>query len=254
VRSCSPAHIDTVFPAGTEVAPQTTGTRLAAPGACDKRCRRSPACLPSPPPCSKHLSRCPAQSFSSATSAKEGARAICADCANLYQRSPWREPHRCSHRAGRRGPRSRCHRSSGQPALSRDDNRARGALLDRCRVAQSDCPPQSRHRCAHRGGAATREPHHAECRNHRGGAALSMRFLSRRARVSISAPLPPRSWCAWKSRCIAQSKMRFLSANAAATEVRKRRPNVQAAFTIDRIGDRPRGPAGSRGEWPNPLR
>src|SRR4051794_6787505 len=29
------AHIDTVFPAGTEVAPQTTGTRMAAPGACD---------------------------------------------------------------------------------------------------------------------------------------------------------------------------------------------------------------------------
>ena len=29
------AHIDTVFPAGTEIAPELTGTRLVAPGACD---------------------------------------------------------------------------------------------------------------------------------------------------------------------------------------------------------------------------
>ena len=29
------AHIDTVFPAGTEVDPQNNGTRLVAPGACD---------------------------------------------------------------------------------------------------------------------------------------------------------------------------------------------------------------------------
>ncbi len=29
------AHIDTVFPAGTEIAPQAKGTRLVAPGACD---------------------------------------------------------------------------------------------------------------------------------------------------------------------------------------------------------------------------
>ncbi|MGA9719393.1 MAG: M20/M25/M40 family metallo-hydrolase, partial [Acidobacteriaceae bacterium] len=29
------AHIDTVFPAGTEIVPQTSGTRLVAPGACD---------------------------------------------------------------------------------------------------------------------------------------------------------------------------------------------------------------------------
>jgi di/tripeptidase len=32
-----------------------------------------------------------------------------------------------------------------------------------------------------------------------------------------------------------------LAANVSATELRKRRPNAQAAFTIERIGDRPAG-------------
>ena len=33
----------------------------------------------------------------------------------------------------------------------------------------------------------------------------------------------------------------MLAANAAAAELRQRRPNAQAAFTIERIGDRPAG-------------
>ncbi len=83
------AHIDTVFPAGTDVDPQSSGTRLVAPGACDNAAGVTGLLAIAAAMIDSSITlRCPVLFIGNVGEEGEGdLRGM----RYLYQRSPWRD-------------------------------------------------------------------------------------------------------------------------------------------------------------------
>jgi tripeptide aminopeptidase len=232
------AHIDTVFPAGTEVAPQTTGTRLAAPGACDNAAGVTGLLAIAAALLDASITLpCPVLFIGNVGEEGEGdLRGM----RYLYQRSPWSDriaAHIVLDGAGHEvavtealgsrrflatitGPGGHSWTDAGSPNPIAILSRAIAALT------AAEQPRESRTTLnvgtIEGGSSVNAIPEQASAR-------FDLRSTSSEELVCLEVEL---------HRVIEDA---VLSANAAATEIRKRRPNAQATFTIDRIGDRPAG-------------
>jgi len=232
------AHIDTVFPPGTDVTPQATGTRLIAPGACDNAAgvtgllAIAAACMDA----SIALS-CPVLFVGNVGEEGEGdLRGM----RYLYQRSPWRDriaAHIVLDGAGHEvavtealgsrrflatitGPGGHPWTDAGSPNPI--------AILSHAIAALTTAEPQRETRTTlnvgtiEGGSSVNAIPERASAR-------FDLRSTSAEELVCLEVEL---------HRAIEDA---VLAANAATAEQRKRRPGAEAAFTIERIGDRPAG-------------
>jgi acetylornithine deacetylase/succinyl-diaminopimelate desuccinylase-like protein len=232
------AHIDTVFPHGTDVTVQTNGTRLVAPGACDNAagvtgllaiaaaCMDASITLP-----------CPVLFVGNVGEEGEGdLRGM----RYLYQRSSWRDriaAHIVLDGAGHEvavtealgsrrflaivtGPGGHSWTDAGSPNPI--------AILSHAIAALTTAEPQRETRTTlnvgtiEGGSSVNAIPERASAR-------FDLRSTSAEELVCLEVEL---------HRAIEDA---VLAANAATAEQRKRKGSSPAAFTIDRIGDRPAG-------------
>lgn len=232
------AHIDTVFPPETDVTPQTTGTRLLAPGACDNAAGVTgllaivAACMDA----SIALSR-PVLFVGNVGEEGEGdLRGM----RYLYQRSPWRDriaAHIVLDGAGHEvavtealGSRRFLATITGPGGHSWTDAGSPNpiAILSHAIAALTTAEPQRETRTTlnvgtiEGGSSVNAIPERASAR-------FDLRSTSAEELVCLEVEL---------HRAIEDA---VLAANAATAEQRKRRPGAEAAFTIERIGDRPAG-------------
>jgi acetylornithine deacetylase/succinyl-diaminopimelate desuccinylase-like protein len=232
------AHIDTVFPARTEVTPQITGTRLVAPGACDNAAGVTGLLAISAAMIDASITLpCPVLFVGNVGEEGEGdLRGM----RYLYQRSSWRDriaAHIVLDGAGHEvavtealGSRRFLATVTGPGGHSWTDAGSPNpiAILSRAIVALA-APEQPREirttlniGTIEGGSSVNAIPEQASAR-------FDLRSTSSEELVCLEVEL---------HRAIEDA---VLAANAAAAELRKRRPNAQAAFTIERIGDRPAG-------------
>jgi acetylornithine deacetylase/succinyl-diaminopimelate desuccinylase-like protein len=232
------AHIDTVFPEGTDVTPQTSGARLIAPGACDNAAGVTGLLAIAAALIDASISlSCPVLFIGNVGEEGEGdLRGM----RYLYQRSPWRDriaAHIVLDGAGHEvavtealGSRRFLATVTGPGGHSWTDAGSPNpiAILSHA-IAALTAPEQPRESrttlnigTIEGGSSVNAIPEHASAR-------FDLRSTSSDALVGLEVEL---------HRAIEDA---VLSANAAAVELRKGRPNAQAAFTIERIGDRPAG-------------
>jgi tripeptide aminopeptidase len=232
------AHIDTVFPAGTEVAPQTSGTRLTAPGACDNAAGVTGLLAIAAALIDASITLpCPVLFVGDVGEEGEGdLRGM----RYLYQRSPWRDriaAHIVLDGAGHEvavtealGSRRFLATVSGPGGHSWTDAGSPNpiAILSHAIAALTTAGQPRETRTTlnigtiEGGSSVNAIPEHASAR-------FDLRSTSSEELVCLEVEL---------HRAIEDA---VLTANRAAAELRMRRPNAQAAFTIDRIGDRPAG-------------
>jgi acetylornithine deacetylase/succinyl-diaminopimelate desuccinylase-like protein len=232
------AHIDTVFPAGTEVAPQISGTRLIAPGACDNAAGVTGLLAIAAAFIDASITLpCPVLFVGNVGEEGEGdLRGM----RYLYQRSPWRDriaAHIVLDGAGHEvavtealGSRRFLATVTGPGGHSWTDAGSPNpiAILSHA-IAALTSPSQPRESrttlnigTIEGGSSVNAIPEQASAR-------FDLRSTSSEELVCLEVEL---------HRAIEDA---VLATNAAAAELRKRRPNAQAAFTIERIGDRPAG-------------
>jgi acetylornithine deacetylase/succinyl-diaminopimelate desuccinylase-like protein len=232
------AHIDTVFPAGTEVAPQINGTRLVAPGACDNAAGVTGLLAIAAALIDASITLpCPVLFIGNVGEEGEGdLRGM----RYLYQRSPWRErvaAHIVLDGAGHEvavtealGSRRFLATVTGPGGHSWTDAGSPNpiAILSRA-IAVLTAPEQPRESrttlnigTIEGGSSVNAIPEYANAR-------FDLRSTSSEELVCLEVEL---------HRAIEDA---VLAANTAAAELRQRRPHAQAAFTIERIGDRPAG-------------
>jgi acetylornithine deacetylase/succinyl-diaminopimelate desuccinylase-like protein len=232
------AHIDTVFPAGTEVAPQINGTRLTAPGACDNAAGVTGLLAIAAALIDASITLpCPVLFVGNVGEEGEGdLRGM----RYLYQRSPWRDriaAHIVLDGAGHEvavtealGSRRFLATVSGPGGHSWTDAGSPNpiAILSHAIAALTTAGEPRETRTTlnvgtiEGGSSVNAIPEHASAR-------FDLRSTSSEELVCLEVEL---------HRAIEDA---VLAANRASVELRKRRPNAQAAFTIERIGDRPAG-------------
>ncbi|HEX6496360.1 MAG TPA: M20/M25/M40 family metallo-hydrolase [Acidobacteriaceae bacterium] len=232
------AHIDTVFPAGTEVAPQISGTRLVAPGACDNAAGVTGLLAIAAALMDASITLpCPVLFIGNVGEEGEGdLRGM----RYLYQRSPWRDrigAHIVLDGAGHEvavtealGSRRFLATITGPGGHSWTDAGSPNpiAILSHAITALTPSGPPRENRTTlnigtiEGGSSVNAIPEQARAR-------FDLRSTSSEDLVCLEVEL---------HRAIEDA---VLSANAAAAEIRKRSPNARASFTIDRIGDRPAG-------------
>jgi acetylornithine deacetylase/succinyl-diaminopimelate desuccinylase-like protein len=232
------AHIDTVFPARTEVAPELSGTRLAAPGACDNAAGVTGLLAIAAALIDASIApSCPVLFVANVGEEGEGdLRGM----RYLYQRSRWREriaAHIVLDGAGHEvavtealGSRRFLATITGPGGHSWTDAGAPNpiAILSHAIAAVTQHVPSHETRTTLNIGTIE------------GGSSVNSIPESASARFDL------RSTSAEELVCLEVELHRaiedaVIAANAATTEMRKRGPNAQAAFTIERIGDRPAG-------------
>jgi acetylornithine deacetylase/succinyl-diaminopimelate desuccinylase-like protein len=232
------AHIDTVFPEGTDVTPQANGTRLIAPGACDNAAGVTGLLAIAAALIDASVTlRCPVLFIGNVGEEGEGdLRGM----RYLYQRSPWRDriaAHIVLDGAGHEvavtealGSRRFLATVTGPGGHSWTDAGSPNpiAILSHAIAALTIAEPPRVTRTTLNVGTIE------------GGS--SVNAIPERARARFDL----RSTSAEELVCLEVELHRaiedaVLAANAAATEHRKRRPGAEAAFTIERIGDRPAG-------------
>jgi acetylornithine deacetylase/succinyl-diaminopimelate desuccinylase-like protein len=232
------AHIDTVFPHGTDVTVHATGTRLLAPGACDNAagvtgllaiaaaCMDASIALP-----------CPVLFVGNVGEEGEGdLRGM----RYLYQRSPWRDriaAHIVLDGAGHEvavtealGSRRFLATVTGPGGHSWTDAGSPNpiAILSHAIAALTATEPQRKTRTTlnvgtiEGGSSVNAIPEQASAR-------FDLRSTSAEELVCLEVEL---------HRAIEDA---VLAANAATAEQRKQKGSSAAAFTIERIGDRPAG-------------
>jgi acetylornithine deacetylase/succinyl-diaminopimelate desuccinylase-like protein len=232
------AHIDTVFPAGTEVAPQASGMRLVAPGACDNAAGVTGLLAIAAALIDASITLpCPVLFIGNVGEEGEGdLRGM----RFLYQHSPWRDriaAHIVLDGAGHEvavtealGSRRFLATVTGPGGHSWTDAGSPNpiAILSRA-IAALTSPEHSRESrttlnigTIEGGSSVNAIPEHASAR-------FDLRSASSEELVCLEVEL---------HRAIEDA---VLATNASAAELRQRRPNAQAAFTIERIGDRPAG-------------
>ena len=232
------AHIDTVFPAGTEVAPQISGTRLVAPGACDNAAGVTGLLAIAAALIDASITLpCPVLFIGNVGEEGEGdLRGM----RYLYQRSPWRDriaAHIVLDGAGHEvavtealGSRRFLATVTGPGGHSWTDAGSPNpiAILSHAIAALTPASPPRENRTTlntgtiEGGSSVNAIPEHASAR-------FDLRSTSSEDLVCLEVEL---------HRAIEDA---VLAANAAAADIRKRSPNVRAGFTIERIGDRPAG-------------
>jgi tripeptide aminopeptidase len=232
------AHIDTVFPAGTEVTPQTAGMRLVAPGACDNAAGVTGLLAIAAALIDASIALpCPVLFVGNVGEEGEGdLRGM----RFLYQRSPWRDriaAHIVLDGAGHEvavtealGSRRFLATVTGPGGHSWTDAGSPNpiAILSQAIAALTSPEKQRESRTTlnvgtiEGGSSVNAIPEHASAR-------FDLRSTSSEELVCLEVEL---------HRAIEDA---VLAANAAAAELRQRRPSAQAAFTIERIGDRPAG-------------
>jgi acetylornithine deacetylase/succinyl-diaminopimelate desuccinylase-like protein len=216
------AHIDTVFPEGTDVTPQASGTRLIAPGACDNAAGVTGLLAIAAALMDASITLpCPVLFVGNVGEEGEGdLRGM----RYLYQRSPWRDriaAHIVLDGAG--------HEVAVTEALG--SRRFLATVTGPGGHSWTDAgAPNPQHETRTTLNVGTIE----------GGS--SVNAIPERA----SARFDLRSTSAEELVCIEVELHRaiedaVLAANAATVEQRKRKPSSEAAFTIERIGDRPAG-------------
>ncbi|HEY3990489.1 MAG TPA: M20/M25/M40 family metallo-hydrolase [Acidobacteriaceae bacterium] len=232
------AHIDTVFPAGTEVDPQIQGTRLTAPGACDNAAGITGllAITAALIDASIHL---PCPVLFAANVGEEGEGDL-RGMRYLYQRSEWRDriaAHIVLDGAGHEvavtealgsrrflatvtGPGGHSWTDAGSPNPIAILSHAIAALTTT--EASRETRTTLNVGTIEGGSSVNAIPEQASAR-------FDLRSTSSEELVCLEVEL---------HRAVEDA---VLAANAGAAEVRKRRLNAQAAFTIERIGDRPAG-------------
>jgi acetylornithine deacetylase/succinyl-diaminopimelate desuccinylase-like protein len=232
------AHIDTVFPAGTEVTPQTAGMRLVAPGACDNAAGVTGLLAIAAALIDASITLpCPVLFVGNVGEEGEGdLRGM----RFLYQRSTWRDriaAHIVLDGAGHEvavtealGSRRFLATVTGPGGHSWTDAGSPNpiAILSQA-IAALTSPQQQRESrttlnvgTIEGGSSVNAIPEHASAR-------FDLRSTSSEELVCLEVEL---------HRAIEDA---VLAANAAAAELRQRRPGSQVAFTIERIGDRPAG-------------
>jgi acetylornithine deacetylase/succinyl-diaminopimelate desuccinylase-like protein len=232
------AHIDTVFPAGTEVAPQISGTRLVAPGACDNAAGVT-GLLAIAAALIDAAITLPSPVLFAGNVGEEGEGDL-RGMRYLYQRSAWHDriaAHIVLDGAGHEvavtealgsrrflatvnGPGGHSWTDAGSPNPIAILSHAISALTAADRDAETRTTLNVG--TIEGGSSVNAIPERASAR-------FDLRSTSSEDLVCLEVDL---------HRAIEDA---VLAANAAATEIRKRRPNAQAAFTIERIGDRPAG-------------
>jgi tripeptide aminopeptidase len=232
------AHIDTVFPAGTEIAPQINGTRLVAPGACDNAAGITGLLAIAAALIDASVTLpCPVLLVANVGEEGEGdLRGM----RYLYQRSQWRDriaAHIVLDGAGHEvavtealgsrrflatitAPGGHSWTDAGSPNPIVILSHAIAALT------QGGQPRETRTTLnvgtIEGGSSVNAIPEYATAR-------FDLRSTSAEELVCLEVEL---------HRAIEDA---VLAANAAAADLRKRRSNAQATFTIERIGDRPAG-------------
>jgi acetylornithine deacetylase/succinyl-diaminopimelate desuccinylase-like protein len=232
------AHIDTVFPAGTEIAPQYSGTRLVAPGACDNAAGVTGLLAIAAALIDASITL-PCQVLFVGNVGEEGEGDL-RGMRYLYHRSPWRDriaAHIVLDGAGHEvavtealGSRRFLASVTGPGGHSWTDSGAPNpiVILSHAIAALSATGQPRETRTTlnvgtiEGGSSVNAIPEHASAR-------FDLRSTSAEELVCLEVEL---------HRAIEDA---VLAANAAAAELRKRRPNAEAAFTIERIGDRPAG-------------
>lgn len=232
------AHIDTVFPARTEVAPELSGTRLVAPGACDNAAGVTGLLAIAAALIDASIApSCPVLFVANVGEEGEGdLRGM----RYLYQRSRWCDriaAHIVLDGAGHEvavtealGSRRFLATITGPGGHSWTDAGAPNpiAILSHAITALTQYTTSRETRTTlnigtiEGGSSVNAIPESA-------GARFDLRSASAEELVCLEVEL---------HRAIEDA---VIAANAAATEMRKGRPNAQAAFTIERIGDRPAG-------------
>jgi tripeptide aminopeptidase len=236
------AHIDTVFPAGTELEPQLSGTRLVAPGACDNAAGVT-GLLAIAAALVDAAVALPCPVLFVANVGEEGEGDL-RGMRYLYQQSPWRDriaAHIVLDGAGHEvavtealgsrrflstitGPGGHSWTDAGAPNPIAILSHAIAAL-----TAPSSTPNHQRQPrttlnvgTIEGGSSVNAIPESASAR-------FDLRSTSAEELVCLEVEL---------HRAIEDA---VLAANAGAAELRKTRHRAQAAFTIERIGDRPAG-------------
>lgn len=232
------AHIDTVFPAGTEVSPELTGTRLVAPGACDNAAGVTGLLAMAAALIDAGINLpCPVLFVANVGEEGEGdLRGM----RYLYQRSCWSDriaAHIVLDGAGHEvavtealGSRRFLATITGPGGHSWTDAGAPNpiAILSHAIAAltQTALPRETRTTLnigtIEGGSSVNAIPERAAAR-------FDLRSTSGEELVCLEVEL---------HRAIEDA---VIAANAAAADLRQRRTNAQAAFSIERIGDRPAG-------------
>jgi tripeptide aminopeptidase len=232
------AHIDTVFPEGTDVTPEASGTRLVAPGACDNAAGVTGLLAIAAALMDASITLpCPVLFIGNVGEEGEGdLRGM----RHLYQRSPWRDriaAHIVLDGAGHEvavtealGSRRFLATVTGPGGHSWTDAGSPNpiAILSHAIAALTAAAPQRETRTTlnvgtmEGGSSVNAIPERASAR-------FDLRSTSAEELVCLEVEL---------HRAIEDA---VLAANSAATDQRKRRPEAQAAFTIERIGARPAG-------------
>lgn len=232
------AHIDTVFPTGTEVTPQVNGTRLTAPGACDNAAGVTGLLAVASALIDASISlSCPVLFVGNVGEEGEGdLRGM----RYLYQRSSWHDriaAHIVLDGAGHEvavtealGSRRFLATVTGPGGHSWTDAGAPNpiAVLSHAIAALNTAGPLRETRTTLNVGTIE------------GGSSVNAIPEHAAARFDLRSTSPEELMCLEVElhRAIEDA---VLAANVAAAGFRKRRPGALAAFTIERIGDRPAG-------------
>jgi tripeptide aminopeptidase len=232
------AHIDTVFPARTEVVPELSGTRLVAPGACDNAAGVTGLLAIAAALIDASIALpCPVLFVADVGEEGEGdLRGV----RYLYQRSRWRDriaAHIVLDGAG--------HEVAVTEALG--SRRFLATIIGPGGHSWTDAgAPNPIAILSHAIAAVTQHTPPRETRTTlnvgtiEGGSSVNAIPESASARFDLrSTSAEELVWLEVELHRAIEDAV--IAANAAATEIRKRRPNAQAAFTIERIGDRPGG-------------
>jgi tripeptide aminopeptidase len=244
------AHIDTVFPAGTELAPQLSGTRLIAPGACDNAAGvtgllaiaaalvDAAVALP-----------CPVLFVGNVGEEGEGdLRGM----RYLYQQSPWRDriaAHIVLDGAGHEvavtealgsrrflatitGPGGHSWTDAGAPNPIAILSHAIAALTSPSSTPNHQRQPRTTLNIGtiEGGSSVNAIPESASAR-------FDLRSTSAEELVCLEVELHR----AIEDAVLAANAARVVSTDQRKTDQRKTRQRAPAAFTIERIGDRPAG-------------
>jgi acetylornithine deacetylase/succinyl-diaminopimelate desuccinylase-like protein len=244
------AHIDTVFPAGTELEPQLSGTRLVAPGACDNAAGvtgllaiaaalvDAAVALP-----------CPVLFVGNVGEEGEGdLRGM----RYLYQQSPWRDriaAHIVLDGAGHEvavtealgsrrflatitGPGGHSWTDAGAPNPIAILSHAVAALTSPSSTPNHQRQPRTTLNIGtiEGGSSVNAIPESASAR-------FDLRSTSAEELVCLEVELHR----AIEDAVLAANAARVVSTDERKTDQRRTRRHAQAAFTIERIGDRPAG-------------
>jgi tripeptide aminopeptidase len=232
------AHIDTVFPEGTDVTPETSGTRLIAPGACDNAAGVTGLLAIAAALMDASITL-PCPVIFAGNVGEEGEGDL-RGMRYLYQRSPWRDriaAHIVLDGAGHEvavtealGSRRFLATVTGPGGHSWTDAGTPNpiAILSHAIAALTAAEPPRETRTTlnvgtiEGGSSVNAIPEHASAR-------FDLRSTSADELVCLEVEL---------HRAIEDA---VLAANAATAETRKRKLSAEATFAIERIGDRPAG-------------